>query len=364
MKVMVVERTTRLDNSDPSDLTALLLALSNVGIQYKERVDLSKRSAIRASGVVQLMIIPKTESQLITAIGLLRNLNIYFKIIGRLSNLLIASDPAMTPIISTENLKSKFINDKTAYAEAGCSLPSLCVKLTRLGWNGFWGLATVPGSVGGGVFMNAGAYGHDLSDFLISVRCITPLGEVVELQKDNLDFSWRYSAFKSVFSNHVILGATFKCDRGDVTVLEAKLKSAQAHRLKFLESDYPNLGSTLMVKDVYTELGRHFPVFNIIQILVKIALRVIPSSTRDSIWASIMSKLTMVYFRIENRGRVSLSPKTFNCVINRDNAPVDEVVKYIKNYHAAIQHRIPLEVEVFEDRSAGCSVENLVNRME
>ena len=100
----------------------------------------------------------------------------------------------------------------------------------------------IPGSAGGGVLMNAGAYGGELKDIILSVRCCEKNGKYVqELPAEQCDFRYRHSLFQS--GDYVILGAVFRLERGEKSGIAAKMKELNARRREKQPLDLPSAGS-------------------------------------------------------------------------------------------------------------------------
>ena len=128
------------------------------------------------------------------------------------------------------------------YAEAGVSLAKLAQFARDNGLSGLEFASGIPGSVGGGVLMNAGAYGGEMKDVLVSVRYLTAEGEIVEIPAEQLDLRYRHSIFEE--NGGCILSAKFHLARGNAADIRARMDDLMARRKDKQPLDKPSAGST------------------------------------------------------------------------------------------------------------------------
>ena len=132
---------------------------------------------------------------------------------------------------------------------AGISLPVLLAFLREKGLSGMEGLAGIPGTVGGAVYMNAGAYGGELKDVLESVRVMTPDGEVKELKTEELDLGYRHSCIPE--RGYIVLSARIRLEKGDPEAIRVRMDELAAKRREKQPLEYPSAGSTFKRPEGY-----------------------------------------------------------------------------------------------------------------
>lgn len=184
-----------------------LVALDEKKIDYKENYPLSKLCSFGIGGVARLVVFPKSAKELIFAYKLFGGKAI---ILGNGTNILFVSDVLNVPLIVMRHLNEIMLNDCYVTVGAGALMTMLCWKCANVGLGGLENLAGIPGSVGGMVIMNAGAFGTEICDRLVSVTVIRG-GKVIALPKEKIAFGHRYSSLQK--TGDIVIDATFKLDR-------------------------------------------------------------------------------------------------------------------------------------------------------
>ena len=164
--------------------------------------------------------------------------------LGKCTNVIFPDEGLDIMVISTENLRKLRLGEteNTIYAEAGVSLAKLAQFARDNGLSGLEFASGIPGSVGGGVLMNAGAYGGEMKDVLASVRYLTTEGETVEIPAEQLDLRYRHSIFEE--NGGCILSAKFHLARGNAADIRARMDDLMARRKDKQPLDKPSAGST------------------------------------------------------------------------------------------------------------------------
>jgi UDP-N-acetylmuramate dehydrogenase len=292
---------------------------------------------------------PSSIDQLVDLIISLRSQHIPFKIIGNLTNIIFPGAKINTTIISTQKLHRYNFSDKNKfYAETGTMLPQMSRFLSRKGYEGYSGLVGIPGTIGGAVFMNAGAYGCQISDNLKYTTCLNDNNEICELSKDELSFGWRSSAFQGTFKKYVILSAVFELKSGNLKRIEEHIEKVTIHRKTYQESEYPNLGSTFATKDIYGDLSKYYFFYKLGYIMAKLITKIY-FGDKNKFYAKWMNKFSQIYFHLKPTANVDFSDKTFNCLINKGGASANELIEFITKIQEATKYKIPLEIEIFQD---------------
>ncbi|MDR1940165.1 MAG: UDP-N-acetylmuramate dehydrogenase [Clostridiales bacterium] len=171
--------------------------LTTVGVAFKTRVNGAGLSAFGSGGVIPLVFYPDTERGLTRLLRVLKNTRIAFRILGAGTNTLIADGGYDGVIISLNRLKQIKTDGDLLTAEAGAALPRLAEYAACAELSGLEFACGIPGTAGGGVYMNAGAYGAELADCISFVDAFdTVSGGTVRLYSGDLGFSYRNSIFQ------------------------------------------------------------------------------------------------------------------------------------------------------------------------
>jgi UDP-N-acetylmuramate dehydrogenase len=322
--------------------------LENENVSYKKDFSLSELSFLKVGGTCKYLVLPDTEHKLRRILEYLSSASIPFLVIGKLSNTIVRDGIIETVIISTAQLKNHVFTDKGEYrAEAGASLPEMARHLSDAGYVGFSGLVGVPASIGGAIYMNAGCFGNQISDYLIRVRCIDGSGKIVELQKDELEFSWRHSAFHQRLKGYVILEAFFAPEHGCISQIQSHMEECRTSRNSFQEKTYPNLGSIFATRDIYAVLAQRFWRYRFGCLLIRLWVRLHPKD-RLKLALKLFNGYTQQYFGISSNERVGFSECTFNCIVNKGGANASEIIAFIREVEKRLRHCLPLEIEIYE----------------
>ena len=226
-------------------------ALGTAGIDFVKDAPLSERSSFKIGGRAALIIEPDDEAELAESVALVRRYGLEFFLLGNGSNLVFSDEGYHGVIIATQGLRTLNIKERQIEAGCGVSMIQLALAAMRAGLSGAEFLYGIPGSLGGGVYMNAGAYGSQLSDVLKSVRYLdTMSGRVIESRVDELGFSYRYSAFME-HREYVILSAAIELSFGNPADIEAKMKGYMNSRREKQPLEYPSAGSAFKRKQGY-----------------------------------------------------------------------------------------------------------------
>lgn len=214
---------------------------SNCLGSYKENVSFKALTTYRTGGSAKLLFLPKNYESLKDAIDYLKKNNIKYKIFGNGSNILASDDTYEGVIIKLSNLNNMVINGDVLEVESGYNFSLLCNKMSKEGYTGFEFGCGIPGSVGGSVYMNAGAYLHSISDVILKVLVLDKDLNIKELDKSLLDFSYRHSIFQN--SNYIILKAYFKLEKGNKKEIRDLISERKERRKNTQPLEYPSAGS-------------------------------------------------------------------------------------------------------------------------
>ncbi len=224
------------------NLEQLKAGLGAAGIPYRENEPLAEHCTFKIGGPARVFVAPQEEEQLCKAILLCRDLRLPYYLLGNGSNILFADEGWSGVILDTSALKSSIQREGcTLRAGAGTLLSSLCREALRAGLTGLEFAYGIPGTVGGAVYMNAGAYGGELKDVLTRVRYLNQEGQIVCAEAAELDLSYRHSIFEE--NGGCILSAEFRLTPGDPAEIQAKMEDLMGRRRDKQPLDKPSAGS-------------------------------------------------------------------------------------------------------------------------
>jgi UDP-N-acetylmuramate dehydrogenase len=151
-----------------------------------------------------------------------------WRALGSGSNILADDSDHHYVVLSLKELKSELVFDgERVSVTAGFSLPRLCIEAGRQGLSGIEGLGGIPGTVGGALWMNAGAYGHEIGTVTETVR-VAREGKVVEVAGSDVQWNYRHTSFKE---GELLLGATLRLKPDDPEKIRARMEDAKSRRL-------------------------------------------------------------------------------------------------------------------------------------
>ncbi len=220
--------------------------LKSKNISYRRGVLTALLCSFRIGGIASLLIEPDCTLELIEAVRLCHNAKAPYYIVGRGTNLLFPDEDIKTVLISTARLQGMRERSDGIFAGCGTPLILLAYHSARCGFGDLVFAGGIPGSLGGGVFMNAGAYGGALSDVIKSVCVYDPLEDKIKTYFNNqLSFSYRKSIFQE--KPWVILSADLLLkSHGDPTELLQRIRQQNRARSAAQPLDHPSAGSCFL----------------------------------------------------------------------------------------------------------------------
>ena len=198
----------------------------------------------RGDGAEGLTDVAALRHQLTLQLAMLARSGLRYRVIGNGSNILFSDAGFRGVLVFTTELKQYRFDQHTLYAQSGASLARVCRDASMQGFEGFAFGCGIPGTVGGGVFMNAGAYGGQISDVLVSSEVYdTASNRVFTLDKDAHEFAYRHSMFQR-HPEYVILSGTFSLHKGNADEIMQKVNEQAAARREKQPLSFPSAGST------------------------------------------------------------------------------------------------------------------------
>lgn len=209
-------------------------------MKIKENEPLAPFTSFKIGGPAELFAEPDSEESLALLLRLLSSLGVKPFILGRGTNLLVSDKgiPGITIRIA-DGLSSLSVCGNEITAGAGVTMASLAVFARDNSLTGLEFAHGIPGSVGGGVFMNAGAYGGEIGNVCRGVYALSSCGD--RLYSEDNDFSYRHSSFED--NGHIIVGARFSLSEGDKTAIGEKMKELSMKRSASQPLGLPSAGS-------------------------------------------------------------------------------------------------------------------------
>ncbi len=205
---------------------------------------MSAHTTFRAGGKASCFAEP-TEEELAELMSFVTREGLPYFVLGNGSNVLFSDAGYDGLVISIGKNMAQIRTDGGAItAGAGALLSAVAAEALRQGLTGLAFASGIPGSVGGGVFMNAGAYGGELKDVISRVTALTPAGEKKTYRTEELDFSYRHSIFAAEAAGEIVLSADFSLKEGDPDRIRETMQVLNARRREKQPLEFPSAGST------------------------------------------------------------------------------------------------------------------------
>ena len=218
-------------------------------VKYNEKM--SKYTTMRVGGPCDCIVFPDEISKIKEVIDFCKNENITFFVIGNGSNLLVKDEGIHGVVIKLGHRFGKIeLDGEYILAYAGATMPTLSQLAKKNSLKGLEFACGIPGTIGGGVKMNAGAYGSQISDILYEVTYMDEKEEIKTIKNKDCSFGYRKSIF-TINPNYVILSAKFKLERGNIDEIENKMKENSLARKAKQPLEYPNFGSVFKWPEGY-----------------------------------------------------------------------------------------------------------------
>ena len=228
----------------------LIAACRNDGIPCEENAALAPYTSMKIGGACDLLVKTADEKQLLTVLRLCRSENIPHFILGRGSNLLVSSAGWRGAVILLSGEKPEVEargNSLTAWA--GVPLYALCSAALEHSLTGLEFAYGIPGSLGGALYMNAGAYGGEMKDVVTSCRYVGGDGEIHEMSAAEMQLTYRHSVFSG--SSMVITSVTMELVPGDKAEIKSRMEELMQRRRDKQPLNFPSAGSTFKRPEGY-----------------------------------------------------------------------------------------------------------------
>ena len=214
---------------------------NNIG-KYLENVSMKKYTTYRIGGNAKLMVFPKDSKKLIMLLKELKRKNILYKILGNGSNTLFSDKVFDGVIVKLDCFDKITFFRNSVKVGCGVNLIKLSNLTVRKSLSGLEFATGIPGTVGGAVYMNAGAYKSDMGYVVKSVKVITPNFEIITMTNKEMDFHYR-SSFLQKNPGYICLEATIQLKKGDKSEMLEIVRDRKERRLQSQPLEYPSAGS-------------------------------------------------------------------------------------------------------------------------
>lgn len=220
-----------------------------------KEADMSSYTTFRIGGIADYVVTPENEEQLAKLLHLIKEENVDFVVIGNGSNILVSDNGFDGIVIQLGDKFSSFVikdkDESGVYVDvtAGMRLSRLGNELAASSIEGFEFATGIPGTIGGAVMMNAGAYGGEIKDIIKSARVMDFDGNVKELSRDDLELGYRTSIIAK--KNYIVISAVFDLKKGDREKIKSNIKELALKRREKQPLEYPSAGSTFKRPEGY-----------------------------------------------------------------------------------------------------------------
>ncbi len=210
---------------------------------------MSKHTTFRIGGNADMFVSPEV-TQVSQIIALAKEFDVPVTIMGNGSNLLVG-DKGIRGLVLSFGKAAEYVKveGNRITAGAGALLSKIAAEALRNSLAGFEFAAGIPGTLGGALVMNAGAYGGEIKDVLISAKVLTIDGAVIELSAEDLELSYRHSCIPE--KDYIVLEATIELQPGDEEVIREMMADFRNRRIEKQPLEYPSAGSTFKRPEGY-----------------------------------------------------------------------------------------------------------------
>lgn len=283
---------------------------NNIG-RHIENASLSKYTTYRTGGVAKLVVYPKDKEKLISLLKELRNKKIDYKILGNGSNTLFSDKEYNGVLIKLDEFDKINFFRNSVTAGAGVNLIKLSMQAIRRGLSGLEFASGIPGTVGGAIYMNAGAYKSDMGYVTKSIKVLTPNLEVITMTNKELNFHYRTS-FLQKHKDYICLEASIQLRKSNKDLLMEIVEDRKKRRMESQPLEYPSAGS----------------VFR---------------NPSDTVFAGKL--IEDLGYKGYSIGGAKISDKHANFVINYNNATSTDIKKLIEFIQKEVKKKYDIELK-------------------
>lgn len=202
---------------------------ARVGVRAERGRRFAELTSLRVGGSIDWVVAPRTEEEAAAVAGALEEAKVAWRVLGAGSNVLADDEQHAYVVLTMREVKgtAQFDGERISVS-AGYSLPRLCVEAARRALSGIEGLNGIPGTVGGALWMNAGAFGQEIGTVVESVR-VARGGRVAEVPAGEIKWDYRHTSFQD---GELLLGATLRLRTGDGEEIARRMEESKRQRLE------------------------------------------------------------------------------------------------------------------------------------
>ena len=278
--------------------------------EIKENVDLQNYNTYKIKTYTKYLAIPSNVDELINLLNYLKDNNIKYFILGNGSNVILPDEAFDGVVISLKKLNNIEINDDIVEAGAGVMMPVLAKKTIDLALSGLEWATGIPGTLGGSIVGNAGAYLHEIMEYVLEVTVLDEDYNIKTLKKEDITYNYRTSSFKEK-KNYIILSAKLKLRHGDKEESLDLVADRLKRRLASQPLDMPSAGS------VFRNPSKELPAGKIIEDLG---------------------------FKGKGKGNAKVSEKHANFIVNNGGATACDVVNLINDIKKEVEDKYQIKL--------------------
>ncbi len=220
-------------------------------LEVKYNEPMKNHTTTRVGGPCDCMVEPKSIDEIIEVLKYAKANNLCYYVIGNGSNLLVKDEGVNALIIKiTSKFSNVVVDGEMIKTEAGCSVPKLSQIAKQNSLSGLEFACGIPGSIGGSIRMNAGAYGGEMVNVVDKVGYINDKCELVEISNEECEFSYRHSMFVE-HPEYVVVYAVYKLKKGNVEEISSIMDNNMNSRKEKQPLEYPNFGSVFKRPEGY-----------------------------------------------------------------------------------------------------------------
>jgi UDP-N-acetylmuramate dehydrogenase len=304
---------------------------SKIFEKFKKNILLKNYTTFKIGGRARYFFEAKNKDEIVKAIRVAKIMKIPFFILGEGSNLLVSDKGFNGLVIKIQNSKFK-IKNSYLYADAGVPFSTLVKETGKRGFSGLEWAGGLPGSLGGAIFGNAGAFGGETKDTIIWVEALDKNLRVRKFTKKQCQFTYRSSIFKK--RGWVVLSAAMKLKKGDKKNIQTIANTHIKQRKERGPLEYHNAGSIFKNCDVRIVPNKVVEIFQ--DVIKRDPFPVIPTAAIIAKVPGLMGKKI---------GGAQVSTKHPNFIINIGNAKAADVIKLIKLVKQKVKNKFGIELE-------------------
>ena len=296
----------------------------------KRNVPLAPYTTFKIGGKARYFYVAKSTKEIIDAVNTAKSLKLPFFVLAGGSNLLISDRGFNGLVIKIQSGGFKIVGN-ALHADAGVLMEILVKETGKKGLAGLEWAGGLPGSVGGAVRGNAGAFGGEIKDSIVSISILDEKGNVKTLTRKQCKFSYRDSLMKQ--KNFIVLSCIFYLKKGDRKSIQATARKYIQYRKERHPIEYPNAGSVFKncdVKKFSKKLQKEF-----VEVVKQDPFPVVPT-------AYLLSEAQLKGLRV---GKAEVSVKHPNYIVNRGGASAKDVEKLIEKIKKVIKKKFSIELQ-------------------